>query len=225
MIRRVLVTGASRGIGRAVADRLAAEGRQVVAMSRRPDAEGPLAIACDLSTVEGARAAVPRAIEALGGLDAFVHCAGIADHRALADVDETQIDAHLRVHVRAPLILARDLARHLAGRPGSIVLLASTLALQGVAGTLAYGASKGAVIAMTRTLAVELAPHVRVNCVAPGVVATDMIGARAADLAAIHPLGRVGDPDEIASTIAHVLDAGFMTGSIVTIDGGLTARG
>lgn len=222
---RVLVTGASRGIGRAIATLLIARGANVAALARDrgslEDLGAAVILEADLARLEGPRGLIDRAAEALGGLDGLVHCAGNADHRPLAEIDETQIDAHLAIHVRAPLILARDLAARAPS--GSIVLLGSTLGLQGAAGTCAYAAAKGAVIAMTRTLAIELAPRIRVNCVAPGAVDTELIAPRGPDLAHMHPLGRIASAREIAATIAHVLDAPFMTGSIVTIDGGLTA--
>lgn len=235
----VLVTGASRGVGRAVAERLLARGDRVAAVARdapalralvEPHGERAIAIEADLASADETLGVVARAIDGLGAIDALVACAGMARHRPLAAVDGDQIDEHLAVHVRAPILLARDLARHLDAREaeGAIVLVASTLALAGVAGTSVYSACKGAVVAATRALAIELAPRVRVNCVAPGAVDTEMIrGARSEqsvrELAALHPLGRIGTPDEIAEATLYLLGARFATGSILVVDGGLTA--
>jgi NAD(P)-dependent dehydrogenase (short-subunit alcohol dehydrogenase family) len=238
-VRTVLVTGASRGIGRAVAERLLASGRQVAAVARDRSALASLVagggglavgIEADLTSAEGLRTVLPRAIEALGDVDALVSCAGMARHRPLAAVDEALLDEHVALNLRAPLLLSRDLARHLEGRgaEGAIVHLASTLALQGVPGTSVYAATKGAVISLARTLAVELAPRVRVSCVAPGAIDTEMIRAPRSEeglreLAALHPLGRIGRPEEVAEAVEYLLEARFATGTLLVLDGGLSA--
>lgn len=230
---RVLVTGASRGIGRAVALRLASSGRLVIGVARDEErlealrsAEPSIAVlAADLSDPVQLRSVVARGVSALGGLDALVSCASFAAHQPLHEVDEDQLAAQFAIDVRAPLILARDLAAHLReeGRPGAIVTVSSTLALQGASGTSVYSACKGALVSMTRALAVELAPDVRVSCVVPGGVDTDMVRGREEALAALHPLGRLATADEIAGAIVFALDAPFVTGSLLVIDGGLTA--
>ncbi|AKF05820.1 SDR family NAD(P)-dependent oxidoreductase [Sandaracinus amylolyticus] len=238
-VESVIVTGASRGIGRATAERLIASGRRVAAVARDARALDALvagsggravAIDADLASPDALRTVVPRAIEALGDVDALVSCAGIAKHRPLAAIDEALFDEHVALNVRAPLFLSRDLARHLDARDasGAIVHLASTLALQGVAGTSVYAATKGAIVALARTLAIELAPRVRVSCIAPGAVDTEMIRAPRSEeslreLAALHPVGRIGTADEIAEAAEYLLEARFATGTLLVLDGGLTA--
>ncbi|MCB9597726.1 MAG: SDR family oxidoreductase [Sandaracinaceae bacterium] len=223
----VLVTGASRGIGRAVAERLLDEGRPVVLVARdvarleavaagRPHAHVlPRDLLVDADVVE------PAAVLA-GSLSGVVHAAGIARHAPLEAITRDELDAMLELHVAAPLVMAQDLARR--GGPGSIVHVASTLGLRPAPGRLAYAASKAALISMTRTLALELAERgIRVNAVAPGVVDTDMV--RDLDLpalASLHPLG-LGTPEDVAAAIVFLLDARWVTGTIFTIDGGLTA--
>lgn len=241
---RVLVTGASRGIGRAVAQKLLDGGRRVVAVARgEVDLDVPT-IRADLTLESDI---VARACAAHGGLDALVHAAGVAPHAPLEAITDAQLEETWNLHVRAALKLTQGLAAHLRadGRPGSVVHVASTLGLRPAAGTLAYSASKAALIALTRAAALELAPAgIRVNAVAPGLVDTDMtrslrlspgepmpsgeeyarrLEAQLEWMRALHPLGRLGTPDEVADAILYLLDAAWVTGTILTVDGGLTA--
>jgi len=250
---RWLVTGASRGIGRAVAQRLHARG-DALALSARSDAHlasvlaelpGSHGIAAELTRDADVEALVPRAAAALGGLDGLVHCAGIVRYGDALAITAADLDAQLRVNFVAGFALTQAVARVLlaAGSGGSIVHVASTLGLRPAAGSAAYAAAKAALIAATRAFALELAPHgIRVNAVAPGIIDTDMVrvvraGDRAAlsaaetesrvaeqlrELAALHPLGRLGTPEEIAEAVEYLLSAKFVTGSVLVIDGGLT---
>lgn len=249
---RVLVTGASRGIGRALAERLLDEGRRVALVAR--DATGLARVAArapDRAAVVPADLAVDpdvvaRAVAALGGLDGLVHAAGVAAHAPLEAITGAQLEEAYALHVRAALRLVQGLAAHLASeeRPGSIVIVSSTLGLRPAAGTLAYSASKAASIALAKAAALELAPRgVRVNVVAPGVVETEMtralrlapgeplptgaeharrVEAQLEGLRALHPLGRLGTPEEVAEGVAYLLDAAWATGTVLTLDGGLS---
>jgi NAD(P)-dependent dehydrogenase (short-subunit alcohol dehydrogenase family) len=254
---RVLLTGATRGIGRAVFEALLARGASIAAVARddetlarlrdeAPERVHPFAI--DLSDPSARRDLVSRAVSALGAIDAFVSCAGIARHRELLAVTEADLAHHLEVNFVAPFFLSRDVAAHVKARgaPASIVLVGSTLAMRPAPLTAAYAASKGALHAAARALALELAPHgVRVNAVAPGVVDTEMvrvprlhegepepagearahrIDAELAALRALHPLGRLGEPGDVAGAVLHLLDAEWTTGTTLVVDGGLTAR-
>lgn len=237
--QRVLVTGASRGIGRALTEQLLETGCQVAAVARdikaldalvqRSDGRA-IAVSADLTRASDVERVVAHAIDGIGAIDALVACAGVAHHRPLSEIDAAHIDEYHALHVRAPHLLARDLAAHLRERNarGAIVFVSSTLAQKGVPDTSAYAASKGALISLTRSLAVELAPLIRVSCVVPGAIDTDMIRTtRSSDdverLAALHPLGRLGRAEEIADAIRYLLDAKFATGTVLTIDGGITA--
>ncbi len=256
---RVLVTGASRGIGRAIATRLLGEGREVVLVARDRGALEEVARAApdhahvleadlttDIDVVERA-VAMLSGLDGRGGLDGLVHAAGVATHAPLEAISDAQLESAWGIHLRAPLRLTQALAKHLRAqkRSGSIVLISSTLALRPAAGTLAYSAAKAAMVALTKGAALELAPDgIRVNTLAPGVVDTEMVRALrlapgeamptghahearvAAQLEALrklHPIGRLGTPDEVAEAAVFLLDAAWATGSVLTLDGGLTA--
>jgi len=250
---RLLVTGASRGIGRAVARRLHARG-DVLALSARTDAHlapvlaelsGSHGLAAELTRPDEVESLVPRAVAALGGLDGLVQCAGIVRYGSAVDLGRADLDRQLSVNFVAAFSLTQAVARELlaAGSGGSIVHVASTLGLRPARGSAAYAASKAALIAATRAFALELAPHqIRVNAVAPGIIDTDMVRVvRATDrdssspaqttervaeqlraLAALHPLGRLGTSDEVAEAVEYLLNATFVTGSVLVVDGGLT---
>lgn len=230
---RALVTGASRGIGAAVAKRLARD-VEVVGVHRRPLPEDAPSIAAwvrvDL-TSEGGRAELVAAIES--PLDALVLNAGLSIR---APFTTESIEGHdplvrqLREDLEAPLLLLRALlnARLLASG-ASIVVTSSNLARRGLTGKVAYAAAKGGLEAAVRGLARELGPRgVRVNAVAPGLVRTDMTANRAeADWAAYArevPLGREGGADDVAEVVEFfVRHAGYVSGQVLDVDGGWTA--
>jgi NAD(P)-dependent dehydrogenase (short-subunit alcohol dehydrogenase family) len=251
---RVLVTGASRGIGRAVARRLHASGAKLALSARTlanlqpvlAETPGSSGVPAELSDAVQVDTLVARAKDALGGFDGFVHCAGIVRHTPALAVTRSELEAQLAVNFTAAFTLSQQIGRELvaANSGGAIVHVASTLATHPAEGTAAYAASKAALIAWTKTLALELAPNaVRVNAVAPGIVDTDMIhvlrGASSglsaaehearvsqqlAELAALHPLGRLGTADEVAEAVVYLLEAKFVTGTVLVVDGGLTLR-
>jgi NAD(P)-dependent dehydrogenase (short-subunit alcohol dehydrogenase family) len=248
----VIVTGATRGIGRATVDAILARGGKVVAIARDEQALGELeasatdrirVVAVDLSDVAGVPAAATRAIDAFGSVDGLVNCAGIATYEPVVAASLESIEAQLRVNLIAPLLLSQAVAKHLRGRGGSIVNVSSTLSEHVAQTTVVYAATKAALNTLTKGLALELAPAgVRVNAVLPGGVNTDMlrtprlrpaesltaeeleqrVASQLDALAALHPLGRLGKPEEVAAVIVHVLDQTWQTGSLVTIDGGLS---
>jgi NAD(P)-dependent dehydrogenase (short-subunit alcohol dehydrogenase family) len=241
-----LVTGATRGIGRAVVETLVRTGRRVVATGRDQTRLSELAqahgqrvvtVACDLS-VRGAWTELLDQVDArVGALDEFVSNAGIVHYAGLGGVSEEALRAQLELDFVVPYLLSQrvGVAMKQRGR-GAIVHVASTLGERPAADTSAYGASKAALINATRSFALELAPAVRVNAVAPGIVDTEMVQVlraeakdRAAALtsqraafAALHPLGRLGTPEEIAAAVLFLLEAPWITGSVLTIDGGVS---
>ena len=225
---KILVTGASRGIGRAIAERLLADGREVVLVARDAAALAAVASAPTRARLlprdlEIDPDVVDAAAELLGGtLDGIVHAAGLALHAPLDSIRARDVERMHRLHFTAPLEMARAFAAR--GRPGSIVHVASTLCVRPAAGRIAYSATKAALLSLTRSLALELAPRgIRVNAVAPGVVSTSMV--RDLDiepLRALHPLG-LGSPEDVAGAVLYLLDATWTTGTILVVDGGLTA--
>lgn len=184
---RVLVTGASRGIGRAVVELLLARGATVAVVGRdedplvrlaREDPRRIMVMIGDVAESSQRDHMIDQASTALGGLDGLVCCAGFARHQPLGHIDEPSIMRQLTVNLVAPLLLSQDAARVMRaqGTGGSIVHVSSTLSVRPAPGTVAYAATKGALDTMTRGLAAELAPdRIRVNAVLPGIVDTEMV--------------------------------------------------
>jgi NAD(P)-dependent dehydrogenase (short-subunit alcohol dehydrogenase family) len=253
---RVIITGASRGIGRAVVAAVIARRGRVAAVGRdRAALESVSAIdpsrvrliLADLDDPEARDAVVPQAVELLGGVDGLVNCAGIARHAPLGSVTEEDVTAQLSTNLLAPMLLSQAAALRMRRQRtgGAIVNVASTLGLRPAPGTMAYAATKAGLIAVTRALASELASEgIRVNAVAPGVVDTDMARAprsatehpragaarkaqaarQAAELTRLHPLGRLGRPEDVAQAVLYLLDSTWTTGTVLTLDGGLLVR-
>ena len=251
--RGALVTGASRGIGRAIAARCAAEGaavavnyvtgpEPVAGKDNRADAAAvvaaigaaggrALAVEADVADAAQVAAMVARVAAALGPPDVLVNNAGIETIVPFLELSEAQFQRVLDVSLKGEWLCAQAVARGLvaAGRPGAIVNVASIQAGMALPGRSHYAPSKRAVEALTRNLAAELAPHrIRVNCLNPGLIATDMTAwvlqdppVRPAVLARI-PLGRAGDPDEIATAAVFLAsdDASYVTGQCLYVDGG-----
>jgi len=187
--KRVLVTGGSRGIGYAIAEafldagaRVAVNGRTEqsvsTAMERLGRGEQVVAAPGDLGTVPGCELAVKTAIDAFGGLDVLVNNAGIGSGRPIEDSDEAMWDAHVDVNLKGLFFCCRAALPALRESKGNIVNIASDAGLMGCPGIVVYCASKGGVVNMTRAMALEVAPEVRVNVVCPGYVDTDMIRAK-----------------------------------------------
>jgi NAD(P)-dependent dehydrogenase (short-subunit alcohol dehydrogenase family) len=237
--RTVLVTGSTRGIGRAAAALIHQRGGDVIWHGRRADEAMAEAVACGGSRALGGdlgeREACRRIAAAAADVDALVNCAGIFEQAPLAATAEALLDRIVAVNLTAAWTLARALLPGLRRRKGVIVNVASDAALLGYAGCAAYAAAKGALVGLTRALAVELAPDVRAIAVCPGPVDTDMM--REAIAAAPDParelrmwtdvpmLRRAAAPDEIAEAIAFAASprASYMTGSVLLVDGGAAA--
>lgn len=237
--RTALVTGASRGIGAAVARALDRAGARVALAAR--DRRALEAVAAGLTTapvvleVDLASAGAPtdlaaRAVAALGHVDILVNNAAVAARLPTVDVDAELIDRLYAVNVRAPLLLTAALIPTLAERHGSIVNLSSVSGVVGTPNRAAYAATKGAVDAMTRSLAIELGPPgIRVNSVAPGVVDTDLWARNKAVPGVVErieeqtPLGRWAQPDDIADVVMFLASdaARFVTGETLCADGGM----
>jgi NAD(P)-dependent dehydrogenase (short-subunit alcohol dehydrogenase family) len=242
--RVAAITGSSRGIGRAVAEAFVRDGARVVINSRDQGAadraageigEAAVGVGADVTTESGAAAVVERALGAFGRLDVMVNNAGMA---VAADSRDLSLDAWRKaidLNMTAVFLCAREAARHMleAGR-GVIINTTSVQAFAPFPRRLAYGSTKAAVVMMTRIMAAEWAPAIRVNAVAPGYVRTAMTERLMAegkiDFEAISrrtPQHRIADPAEIAGAYTFLAgdEASFVTGETIVVDGGWLAFG
>jgi len=245
--KRVLVTGGSRGIGRATVEAFREAGARVAVNGRTAEStaegivamgdDGLIAAPGDIGTVAGCEAAVGAALDAFGGLDVLVNSAGVAKARSVETCDEAFWDEVIDINLKGTFFCIRAAAAALRESRGSIVNVASTSGLTGDANLSTYCASKGGVVLLTKALSAEFAPDVRINCVCPGWVDADMANvyinrsddpaAARAEINADSPMGRIARPDEIAASILYLASkaAGIVTGVVLPIDGGSMASG
>ncbi|HEV7865511.1 MAG TPA: glucose 1-dehydrogenase [Acidimicrobiia bacterium] len=249
--RVAFITGAGSGIGRAAAELFAAEGAAVAVVDLNGDAadetvakvvaEGGRAVALTANVAVAAEveAAVTRAVEELGGLDVLYNNAGVDSRGSVADAEEADWDRCFNVNAKGTFLCSRAAVPALSVRGGTIINQGSVAGLVAVPNFAAYCAAKGAVVALTRSMAIDLAPRrIRVNAICPGTVFTPlmepMLRARGdgdleaglAKTVAKYPIGHLGSPEEIARVALFLAtdDSSFLTGSIVTADGGMTAQ-
>jgi 3-oxoacyl-[acyl-carrier protein] reductase len=228
--RVVLITGGSRGIGLATAQRFASLGDRVaVTYNSSPPPDGFFAVKCDVTSTAEVDAAFTAVEQHFGPVEILVSNAGMTKDMLLLRMSESDfsdvIDANLTAAYRVAKRAAQGM---LKARKGRIIFVSSVVGLSGSAGQANYSASKSGLIGLARSIARELGSRsITANVVAPGPVATDMLAAlseeRREALTAAVPLGRLASPDEIAGTIAFLAssEAAFITGAIIPVDGGL----
>ncbi len=239
--KKALVTGGASGIGEAIVRVFAAAGAAVTildldaerAAAVASDVPGSLSIACDVTSEEQVR----NVFERLDRLDILVNNAGVG---LVGGIEETSLDDFqrlMRINVQGPFLVTRAALPLLVAAHGSIVNIGSVAGLVGIKKRFAYCATKGAVVAITRQLALDYPTQIRVNCICPGTVDTPFVEAYLekyhkhekekvrAELNARQPIGRLGKPLEIAYLALYLAsdEAAFTTGSVIAIDGGWTA--
>ncbi|MBR2774327.1 MAG: SDR family oxidoreductase [Selenomonadaceae bacterium] len=239
-MRTTIITGGTSGIGLATAKIFLAHGFNCVLVGRslarfdkiKAQLVGSFEfISADVRSVADCEEIISRTVKDFGGLDVLINCAGIYHEGAITSTDEETFDDIFNTNVKGTFFMARAAVAELIKSRGAIVNVASDAGLRGNYFCAAYSASKGAVVAFTRSLALELASFpVRVNCVAPGDILTPLTlnqletsGTTLEDLAKVYPLGRIGTADEVAQAIYFLSSASFITGAILSVDGGLTA--
>ena len=242
--KHAVVTGGGSGIGAATATRFAAEGARVTILDRDPPrSEGianqicesggnAVALACDVAEEIQVRDCAERAAQHFGAIDILFNSAGIAIRRAVSDTEADDWDRVMATNLRGSFLCSKFCLEHFRPEGGSIIHVSSVTGIMGVRSRAAYSASKGALVALTRNMAIDLAGrNIRVNCVCPGFVRTPMArallddAARRDRLVSMHPLGRLGEPEDIAMAVLFLAsdDSRWITGISLAVDGGFSA--
>jgi 3-oxoacyl-[acyl-carrier protein] reductase len=234
-----VVTGGSRGIGRVIAQRLAADGARVVVTARSAEGaeacaaelpgEGHLGIACDVADRAAVDAMVKRVESELGGVDVLVNNAGVTADNILVRLGDEDWDRVLNTNLRGAFLMIRAVARGMMKRrAGRIINITSVVGLTGNRGQVNYAASKAGLVGVTKSVAKELASrNVLCNAVAPGFIETDMTSdlteASREALQQQIALGRLGSPEDVAGVVAFLAgpDATYITGQVLVVDGGM----
>jgi pteridine reductase len=230
------ITGASSGLGRALAERVLANGHQVIATARTTTALQDLQAAhantamllpLDVTDHDAIRTAVAAAEDRFGGIDVLVNNASIFPDQALPDVNEALWDRTLAINLKAPFFLTQRLGGAMKRRGrGVIVNLGDLAGIQSWSGYAAHSVSKAGLLQLTRVAARALAPEVRVNAIAPGTVLPpdDFPDEQVRQLAQRTPLQRIGSPDDVAAAVLYLVRADFVTGETLVLDGGRSLR-
>jgi NAD(P)-dependent dehydrogenase (short-subunit alcohol dehydrogenase family) len=220
--KHVVVTGAASGLGLAIAEAAQAEGATITAIDR---VQAPFENSriCDIADEDQ----VKRALAGLSRLDAVVNSAGIARRAKVDETEMADFDAVMAVNVRGAFLVSKHALPHLRSYGGAILHLSSGVATTGTRNRAAYTASKGAILSLTLNMALDYAAdRVRVNCLCPGFVNTPLLASmpaeRRAGLAALHPLGRMGEVTDIAPMALFLISdqASWITGQAIAVDGG-----
>jgi meso-butanediol dehydrogenase/(S,S)-butanediol dehydrogenase/diacetyl reductase len=221
--KHILVTGAASGLGLAIAGAARDAGATVTALDIQP---APGVKICDISD----EAQVMAALAGTGRLDGLVGSAGIPLRTTVTETDMADYDRLMAVNLRGLFLVSKHALPLMRGAGGAVLHIASCVGVTGTRSRAAYSASKGAIVALTRNMALDYAADkVRVNCLCPGFVNTPLLSSmppeRRARLAALHPLGRLGEPEDIAHMALFLLSdqASWITGQAIAVDGGFNA--
>jgi meso-butanediol dehydrogenase/(S,S)-butanediol dehydrogenase/diacetyl reductase len=240
--KRVVITGGASGIGLATATRFTNEGAKVVILDKDREAGEQLMaelpgltkfFPCDVSDMGQVQSAVGEIIRVMGGIDVLINNAGISIRHDFLDITQEEWEKVLGVNLNGVFYVAQTVARHMLENDGGVILnTASTNGIMGYRHYADYNASKAGVIELTKSMALELAPRIRVNAIAPGYILTPMQRSEYTDemLAEVNrklPLKRHGTPEEVAALFAFLAseEAEFITGQIIVLDGGEIAGG
>ncbi|XP_028818296.1 carbonyl reductase family member 4 [Denticeps clupeoides] len=233
MSRLAVVFGGSQGIGRAVARRLAIRGHKVVVVSRNMEAaqdsaaslygEGHVALSCDVSKEQEVKSAFETIQKSCGSVGYLVNAAGLNRDALLLRTPPDDIAMTLQTNLLGSILTCRAALRSMLSQGGAIVNIGSVVGVKGNAGQCAYSASKAGLEGFTRSLAKEVAGrNVRVNLVAPGLIRTRMTaGLDEMEWTRRIPMGRFGEPEEVARAAMFLLESPYVTGQVLLVDGGL----
>lgn len=224
----ILITGAASGIGEAAAAMCVEQGARVIGLDRIPCRAGIESRIADVGDEEQ----VVAAMAGIESLDAVVNCAGIAYRKTIEEQDSAGWDELMRVNVRGTYLVSKYAIAKMHARGGSVIHLSSVVGITGVRNRAAYSTTKGAIVALTRNMAMDYAAAgIRVNCLCPGFTRTPLTQSlfddpeRLAKLTALHPLGRLGLPEDIGHAVVFLAsnESSWMTGQAMVIDGGFSA--